>query len=113
MRSTELKKVEYLTLEDGSQPILDWLDKLDKNMNARVGASVEKLRVGLTKNVKPLKDGVFEIKMDFGSGYRVYFGEVGKTLILLIFGGDKGSQDKDILRAKDLWKKYEKNKKLR
>lgn len=112
MRFSKAKKIEYLTLQDGSQPIIEWIDELDNKTGARVKASIEKVRIGLKKNVEALKDGVFEIKMDFGPGYRVYFGEDGDSLILLICGGDKSSQKKDIQRAKDLWREYEKNKKL-
>lgn len=58
------------------------------------------------KNVRALKGGVFEIKIDRGPGYRVYFGEDGKFLILLLIGGDKGSQDQDIKKAKEYWRLY-------
>ena len=59
---------------------------------------------------KSLKDGVFEIKIPFGPGLRIYFGEDGDQLILLLIGGDKGSQKKDIAKAKEYWSDYGKQK---
>lgn len=107
------RKVEYLTLADGSQPFAEWLEGLDKASRARVNAGIDKARRGVRKLIRALGDGVYEIKVDFGPGYRVYFGEDGGRLILLISGGDKKSQSQDIEKAKSLWRSYEKNKKLR
>jgi putative addiction module killer protein len=55
-------------------------------------------------------DGVYEFRVDYGSGYRIYFGQVGKLIIILLSGGDKSTQDKDIAKAKEYWKDYEKHR---
>jgi putative addiction module killer protein len=52
-------------------------------------------------------DGVYELRIDYGGGYRIYFGQVGSVVILLLCGGDKSSQSKDIRRAKEYWRNYE------
>jgi len=61
---------------------------------------------GAKKNIRPLGGGLFEIKIDHGPGYRVYFGETGNTVILLLLGGDKSTQFRDIRQAKDFWRSY-------
>lgn len=58
-------------------------------------------------------DGVFELRIDYGPGYRVYFGREGKTLVILLCGGDKGSQRRDIAMAKKLWSDYRREKECR
>lgn len=51
--------------------------------------------------------GVFELRIDYGSGYRVYFGQIGSTIVLLLLGGDKSTQERDIRQAKEYWAEYE------
>ncbi len=57
-------------------------------------------------DVKPVGEGVNELRLAFGAGYRVYFGSVDDEIIILLFGGDKSSQDKDIKKAKEYWSDY-------
>ena len=61
---------------------------------------------GAKKSIRALKDGVFEIKIPYGPGYRVYFAEDGKSLIILLVGGDKKTQNRDIEKAKEIWRNY-------
>jgi putative addiction module killer protein len=61
---------------------------------------------GSRKNIRPVGEGVFEIKIDFGPGYRVYFGESGHEIVILLLGGDKSSQQKDIRLAQFYWRHY-------
>ncbi len=61
---------------------------------------------GSKKNIKSIGDGLFELKINFGSGYRVYFVETEKIIILIISGGDKSTQKNDIKKAKEHWRKY-------
>lgn len=74
-----------------------WLDDLrDLRARARIQARIERLSLGNPGNVKPVGEGVSELRIDYGPGYRVYFKRRGRTLIILLAGGDKSSQAKDI-----------------
>lgn len=102
-----MKAAKTLQLENGREPYSEWIESLDLRTQARIFAYVDRVAAGGgKKNVKALGDGVFEIKIDFGPGYRVYFGDDGPTIILLLIGGDKKTQNKDIETAKQYWRKY-------
>jgi putative addiction module killer protein len=78
----------------------EWLDALrDIKARARVQARIERLSLGNTGDVKPVGAGVSEMRIDYGPGYRVYFKKVGQTIIILLVGGDKSSQNSDIKTA--------------
>ena len=79
---------------------------LDAVTAARVDKYVRRLETGNFGSAKALRDGVFELKMDFGPGYRVYFGRDGKTIIILLGGGSKRRQSADIAIAIERWKRY-------
>ena len=84
-----------------------WIDRLDKSARAKVYTYVDRVAAGgAKKNVKALGDGVFEVKVHIGPGYRVYFGELGDAIILLLVGGDKSSQSRDVKIAKQYWRDY-------
>jgi putative addiction module killer protein len=101
-------ELELYTTADGQTPFQDWLDDLrDQQGQAKIKARLARLRKGNFGNYKSLGDGVLELKVDFGPGYRVYFGQAGKTLVLLLCGGDKSSQSRDIQSAKTYWAEYE------
>jgi len=79
---------------------VEWLDSLrDIRARARVLVRIERLAAGNPGDVKPVAEGVSEMRIDYGPGYRVYFIKRGKELVILLAGGDKGSQDKDIKTA--------------
>ena len=102
-----MKRVEYYRTESGKEPCRDWLLGLDSKEERCIRAYVDRVAAGAgRKNIKPVGEGVFEIKIDYGPGYRVYFGEVGKVLILLLVGGDKGTQFRDIRQAKEYWRNH-------
>lgn len=102
-----MKQIESYKTKNGRKPFNEWISKLPNKTQARIDAYIRRLALGATKrNVKPLGDGVFEIQIDFGPGYRVYFGELKKVIILLLLGGDKGSQKRDIAKAKEYWRSY-------
>jgi putative addiction module killer protein len=83
------------------------LQRLDKTAQFKIDAYIKRTAMGAAKkNIRSLGDGVFEIKIDHGPGYRVYFGEVGGSIVLLLLGGDKSSQFTDIRKAKDFWRNY-------
>ncbi len=81
------------------------------NAQARIQARVERLRAGNPGDVKPIGAGVSEMRIDYGPGYRVYFVKRGDVLIILLVGGDKGSQTEDIKTALNLASKLKEDTK--
>ncbi|MBI2988797.1 MAG: type II toxin-antitoxin system RelE/ParE family toxin [Deltaproteobacteria bacterium] len=103
------KQVENYVRSDGSCPFDDWMDSLrDQRARDIVRARIARIRLGNLGNCEPVGGGVLELKIDYGPGYRVYFGEVGMKLVILLCGGDKSSQAEDIRRAIDYWEDYKK-----
>lgn len=96
--------------EDGRSPFGDWFNGLDPVTAARVDRYLRRLEVGNFGAAKSLGSGVSELRLDFGPGYRVYFGRDGKTLVILLGGGDKRRQSADIAFAVERWERYKKAK---
>ena len=101
------KVVEFETA-DGKSPFTKWLLKLPKAVSVRIQARLYRFESGLLGDYKRLGQGLFEARIHFGSGYRVYFGIEGQELIVLLIGGDKGSQKQDIKKAKEYWQYWKK-----
>ncbi len=102
-----IKKIKYFVTENGNSPFEDWMNKLDNVAQAIVFRFIQRVaKGGAKKSIKVLKDGVFEIKITHGPGYRVYFAEDGNEFIILLVGGDKKTQSRDIDKAKELWRNY-------
>lgn len=102
-----MKEISNLRLANGKEPFLDWINKLDFKSRASIRVFIDRVAAGGTRrNVKALGDQVFEIKIDRGPGYRVYFAELDDEIILLLLGGDKSSQKYDITVAKKYWRAY-------
>ena len=90
----------------GDEPFTRWLSDLgDRQVQARILVRLERLEVGNFGDSRFLRDGVSELRIDWGPGYRVYFGRDGKTVVLLC-GGDKRKQNTDIEKAVELWQEY-------
>ena len=97
----------YLTAS-GKNPFDGWLDALkDAKAEARIAARVARLAAGNFGDCKPLRGGVWELRIDFGPGYRVYYAISGPTQILLLCGGDKRRQSADVIRAAEYWNDYQ------
>lgn len=80
-----------------------WMAELDDDrIRARIEARIYRLSLGNPGDVKPVGEGVSELRIDYGPGYRVYLAQIGKALVILLCGGDKRSQNKDIKTAKAL-----------
>ena len=93
--------------ETGKEPFKDWLYGLrDVAGRQRILARLSRLAQGNLGDCAPVGDGVSELRLFFGPGYRVYFGEQGGTIVILLCGGDKSSQNRDIEQAKIYWKEY-------
>ena len=97
---------EYLT-EDGRSPFARWFNKLDARAAVRVTIALNRMEQGNLSNSKSL-GGIFENKLIYGPGYRIYYGRDGDLLILLLGGGTKKTQSKAILSAKQRWIDYKK-----
>jgi putative addiction module killer protein len=102
------KVLEYL--EGGISPFRRWFDALDAPAAARVTTALYRIEQGHRGNVKSVGEGVFEYKIDFGPGYRIYIGREGQKIIILIGGGSKKTQARDIKIAKDRWVSYKKRR---
>lgn len=97
---------EYVS-RDGKVPFHDWLKKLrDQRAIEKILIQLDRLALGNTGDCKSLGEGLHELRIHYGPGYRVYFGNTGKYIILLLCGGDKDSQQQDIKRARRYWTDY-------
>jgi putative addiction module killer protein len=101
--------LEYLDAR-GSSPFGAWFQTLDALAAAKVTTAIRRLELENFSNVKGVGAGVFEYRIDFGPGYRVYFGEDGQTAVILVGGGTKKHQDRDIANAHERWADYKKRK---
>jgi putative addiction module killer protein len=110
MIPTERVLEEYLDGQERS-PFRRWLEALDPKARAKVTVAVSRVEQGNDSAIKSVGNGVCEIRIDWGPGYRVYFGFDGATLIILLAGGSKQRQNRDIAEAKAMWADYKRRKK--
>jgi len=90
--------------EDGAEPFTEWLASVrDRVAQARIRIRLRQVEAGNMGDCQPVGEGVVELRVHVGAGYRVYCGQRGKTLVILLCGGDKGSQASDIKRARTYW----------
>ena len=107
-----IQLLEYLDA-NGVSPFAQWREKLDATTRARVTTAVYRLEAGNFSAAKGVGAGVFELRLNFGPGYRVYFGKDGERLVVLLGGGTKKRQYSDIATAQALWQEYKRTKKKR
>lgn len=109
--STVAKEIkEYLT-EEGESPFRKWLNSLkDTNSRAKIRVRLNRIRLGNLGDCKSVGSGVSELRIDYGPGYRVYLGQDGDEIIILLLGGDKKRQQKDIETAITYWHDYKRRK---
>jgi len=106
------KAVLVYQTREGRLPFDEWLRDLDdQNAVARVLARIGRVRRGNLGDCKPAGKGVSELRVDYGPGYRVYFGQKGHTLVVLLCGGDKRTQGRDIALAQVYWADYQQREK--
>ena len=105
-----IELVVYVT-EEGKAPFDDWFDKLDTVAALKVRTALARIETGNLGDVKPIGQGVSERRITFGPGYRVYFGKDGGKIVILLCGGTKKRQSKDIEQAKAFWDDYKNRKK--
>jgi putative addiction module killer protein len=103
----EPKRIDFYVLRNGKAPFEQWLNGLrDRRARARINARLARVRLGNLGEARDVGEGVHELKIDYGPGYRLYFGNAGSDVVLLLCGGDKSTQETDIKRAKEYWSEY-------
>lgn len=111
MDDSKIQLLEYIT-EDGDNPFHRWLKSLkDRVARARIRVRLNRLRLGNFGDCKPVGKGVNELRVDYGPGYRVYYGKAKTTIVILLCGGSKKSQTKDIQLAQAYWADYKRRAK--
>lgn len=110
MKYPEPKEVIFFENKKGKRPFVDWIDNLDSITRARINQRILRVSLGNYGDYKVLKDGVSELRFIFGAGYRVYFAEDGNKIVVLLSGGDKKTQSKDIAKAIEYWEEYKEEK---
>lgn len=100
------KNIELYVTNNGKQPFIKWLESLNNTTRYRVKERLDRVSLGNMGDHKRINTEIFEIRLNFGSGYRIYYGESSKTTIILLCGGDKATQSKDIKKAKLYWQDY-------
>jgi putative addiction module killer protein len=104
-------QIEEFVSRDGESPFGSWFLMLNARAAAKVTTALTRLEGGNISNVQTVGSGVHEYRINFGPGYRVYFGLDGETLVILLAGGTKNRQQVDIDTAKGRWKEYKQRKK--
>ncbi len=100
---------QYVDTE-GRSPFTRWFDRLDARAAAKVTTALSRLEQGNLSNAKGVGAGVSEYRIDHGPGYRIYFGKDGERLIILLGGGTKARQQRDVVAARKLWREYRRRK---
>lgn len=110
MESQPREIINYFTA-DGRSPYEEWLDSLrDTRGRDKIDTRLRRIRLGNLGDYRAVGEGVYELRIDYGPGYRVYFGQVGTTIVLLLCGGDKSTQGQDIRKAQEYWRDYGRRK---
>lgn len=99
-------EIKIYSPSTGKSFFIDWIENLDSKTRARVKERLDRIALGNLGDWKQVGQGVSELRFSFGPGYRIYFGKIDKQIILLISGGDKTTQKRDIKLAQHLWKNY-------
>ena len=104
----KLIKIIYYQTDTGKEPFTQWFLKLESFNRAIIDTRLKRVMLGNYGDCKLLKgvSGVWELRIDVGSGYRVYFGKDGGNIVVLLFGGNKKSQERDIVKAQNYWLDY-------
>ncbi len=103
-------EIIFYTTKNGRQPFVTWLRRLDAKSKTVINARIARIRGGNFGDCKQIKGvlGLWEFRINYGPGFRIYFGKKGAKVIVLLVGGEKGSQKRDIMRARFYWCECEK-----
>ena len=99
-------RIEKFVLRSGTCPFDEWFSGLDSSIKARVDTRMDRVSLGNFGDTKSLAHGVHELRLHVGPGYRIYYGLDSNKVVLLLTGGDKRSQKRDIKKAKQYWAEY-------
>ena len=102
-----MKQIIYYKTKSGKCPYLDWYNKLDSTTKNRIRSRLERVEENNFGDYKKIDSNLSELRFKFGSGYRIYYFEYENTIIILLLAGDKSSQKRDILKAKEYIKDFE------
>ncbi len=106
--SAQPREVRRYITPEGENPFNEWITSLrDRIARGKINERLRRIFLGNLGDYKFVGDGVFELRIHYAAGYRVYFGQVDSVVILLLCGGDKSTQNRDIRKAKDYWRDYE------
>ena len=105
-----MPQIRYYMTADSRRPFAEWFAELDAVTRAIVARAIARMEQGNLSNAKSIGRGVLEYRVDSGPGYRVYFGRDGETLIILLIGGSKKRQQRDIETAWSYWRDYKERK---
>ncbi|MDY7022210.1 MAG: type II toxin-antitoxin system RelE/ParE family toxin [Cyanobacteria bacterium J06592_8] len=101
------REVQRYVTSEGKIPFDEWYDSLrDRKTQAKIKLRLERVALGNLGDYRSVGEGVCELRINYGSGYRVYFGQVGSIIVILLCGGDKSSQQNDIRKAIEYWTDY-------
>lgn len=99
--------IQKLETDKGDIPFDDWYFSIkDKKTRQVIAARIARLKAGNFGDCKPVSKGVSELRIHYGSGLRIYFGQIKNVIVILLLGGDKSSQNKDIKKSINLWEEY-------
>jgi putative addiction module killer protein len=101
------REIENYLTPDERCPFLEWLNALrDETAEVKIRARLKRVAFGNLGDYRSVGEGVCELRIDYGPGYRIYFGQIGTTIVLLLCGGDKSTQQRDIQKAIEYWREY-------
>ncbi|MBD2607870.1 type II toxin-antitoxin system RelE/ParE family toxin [Scytonema hofmannii FACHB-248] len=104
------RDIQRYVTQEGKVPFAEWFDSLrDTNAKAKIISRLNRVTAGNLGDYRSVGEGVCELRIKYGSGYRIYFGFRGLTIVLLLCGGDKSTQEQDIQKAKEYWANYERS----
>ena len=107
MHNTHPRELQFYQTPNGREPFTEWFESIrDQRTQDRIQTRLDSMALGNFGDRKSVGAGVYELRFHFGAGYRVYYGEIDNTIVLLLCGGDKSSQERDIVRAKTYWQDY-------
>ena len=106
-----MKEIRVYKTSSGKEPFEDWLASIkDKITKARVQRRIDRLSLGHEGDCKSVGKGIYELRLMFGAGYRIYYGKLGDLVIVLLLGGDKSSQEENIKKAQVYWHEVQENR---